>query len=254
MADITDKLQGNVSNEGKMNWRGDQVTIAQGGQSIYDSSTVQLVELGSRKVVGDRVFRHARAKGAIAAGASCQYGGETLTSIAVASAITQPAGLRSFSITAATAVSANTYADGYLVCEMGATDTNLGMVYGIKSNALGASAGTCNLTLYDEIKYAVKLTSTWRAYQNLYLNVDTASANGAPIGIAPIDVTTGDYFWLQTWGPAPVLGTAAAGDGIVNSVSGRATVLAASNAGIGSAMVALAAATNHGLVFLTIAP
>ena len=194
MADITDRLQGNVASEGKQNWRGDQIAVPQGGQSIYDSSTVQLAELGSRKVVGDRVFRYAKAKAAIAAGMTCQYGGETLTSTAVGDAITQPAGLKIFTITAATAITKDTYAEGYLVCEIGATDTNLGMVYGIKSQALGSSAGTCDLTLYDEVKYAVKLTSTWRAYQNLYLNVDSAAANGTPVGVAPIDVTTSDLY------------------------------------------------------------
>lgn len=254
MADITGRYDGNVSDEGQVNWRGDQVSIVQGGQSIYDSSTVQLAQIGSRKVVGDRVFRYAQTKVTLIEGSVCQYGGEALTSIAVGSAVTQPAGLKLFTITAATAVTKDTYAEGYLVCEIGATDSNLGMIYKIKSNALGSSAGTCGLTLYDPIKYVVQLTSTWRVCQNPYIQVDSAAANQAVVGVSPITVTTGDYFWLQTWGPAPILGTCAVGSGLVSSVSGRATVMTATGAPIGVPIVALAAATNYGICFLTIAP
>ncbi|NCN96922.1 MAG: hypothetical protein GW928_05590, partial [Rhodoferax sp.] len=154
-------------------------------------------ELGSRKVVGDRVFRYGKALQDIAAGFVVEYGGETLNSIAVGGAVTQGSGLKTFTITAATAISANTYADGYLICKKGATDGNLGMMYRIKSNAVGAAGGTCKLTLYDPIAYAVQLTSTWQVAQNLYLNVISAILTRAAIGVAPIDVTTGDYFWVQ---------------------------------------------------------
>lgn len=256
MADITQVNQGNVSNEGKVNWRGDQSVTPQGGQSIYESSTIKLAELGERKVVGDRVFRYAKAKVGLSAGQVGQFGGEHLESIAVGSSVTQGAGMRVFTITAATAIAANTYAEGYLVCGQGATDSNLGMTYRIKSHAIGSSAGTCTFTLYDEIKYSVQLTSTWGVTQNIYAAVNPSTANQVPLGIAPITVTTGDYFWLQTWGPAPLLGTCAVGSGLVSSVSGKATVITSALAQqvIGSPLVTLAAATNYDLVFITIAP
>src|SRR3990167_4865156 len=59
MADITALHSGAVNDGGKVNWRGDQVS-APNAQSIYKSSSVQLAELGSRLVVGDRVFRYAQ--------------------------------------------------------------------------------------------------------------------------------------------------------------------------------------------------
>lgn len=256
MADITSKLQGNVSNEGQQNWRGDQLSVPQGGQSIYESSSIQLTELGSRKVVGDRVFRYSKALVGIAAGGVAQFGGETLSSLAIGPSVTQPAGLRTFTVTAATAIAKDTYAEGYLVCVAGATDSNLGMTYKIKSNALGSSAGTCKLALYDEIKFALQLTSTWNIVQNPYMNVNPSTANAAVMGVAPITVTTGDFFWLQTWGPGPTLGTCAVGSQLISSVSGRATVVTSALAQmpIGSPLVALAAATNYGLTYLTIAP
>ena len=162
--------------------------------------------------------------------------------------------MRTFTITAATAIAVNTYAEGYLVCEIGATDSNRGMLYRIKSNAIGASAGTCILTLYDPLVYAVQATGNWSVHQNLYMNVDSGAVTQAPVGVSPVYATTNDYFWLQTWGPATVVGTAAKGNGLVNSVSGLATVIAATDAQIGTTIQTLAAATNNGLVFLTIAP
>lgn len=256
MADITSRYQGNVSNEGQANWRGDQVTAVPGNQSIYESSTVPLADLGVRKVVGDRVFRYARAKGAISAGMVCQYGGEVLT-VVPTTASGNKADTNVFTITAATAIALNTYAEGYLTCGLGATDGNLGMTYKIKSNALGSSAGSCVLTLYDPLKAIVQNTSTWYVSQCMYLNVDTSTANQTPLGVAPIAVTTGDYFWLQTWGPAPVKGTGAVGEALVSSVSGlgtRITATSTAQMSIGAPMIALAAGTNYGLTFLTIAP
>ncbi len=250
MADITTREQGSVSSEGQVNWRGDQVSVPQGGQSIFDCSTIQLTELGSRKVVGDRVFRYAKALVGLSAGQVAQYGGETLSSLAQGTANRG----KTFTITAATAISANTYAEGYLVCAIGATDSNTGMTYRIKSHALGSSAGTCTLSLYDEIKYTVQATSTWTVSQNLYMNVNPSTANQAVVGIAPITVTTSDYFWLQTWGLTPIKGTCAVGSGLISSVSGLSTVMAATGAPFGVPIQALAAATNAGLVFLTIAP
>lgn len=253
MGDITSKYQGNVSDEGQQNWRGDQISAPQGGQSVFDSASVQLADLGSRKVVGDRVFRYAKAKTDLTAGMTCEYGGETLVSIALGSAITQPAGMRSFVVTAATAISANTYAEGYLTCVAGATDSNLGMLYKIKSNALGSSAGTCKLTLYDAMKFAVKLTSTYRFAQNPYI-VASASANGAVMGVAPITVTSGEYFWLQTWGPCAVNGSAAAGSGMISKVSGVSTVVLSASAQAVYGYPLVANTGNNDLCWITVAP
>ncbi len=254
MADITQRNNGQVDDVANVNWRGDQVAVPQGGQSIYKTSSIQLAQLGSRKVVGDRVFRYAKAEDPLKPGDTAQYGGEILSSIPIAPSVTQNAGLRTITLTAATEIAKNTYSEGYLVCEMGATCSNRGMVYRIRSNALGSSAGTCVFTLYDPIIYALQTTGTWSVHQNLYMNVDSGAVTQVPVGVSPVYATTGDYFWLQTWGPATVVGTAAKGDALVNSVSGLATIIAASDAQIGTVIQTLAAATNNGLVFLTIAP
>ena len=254
MADITSRNQGQVDDVANINWRGDQISVPQGGQSIYKTSTIQLAQLGSRKVVGDRVFRYAKAGLALKPGDTTEYGGEILSSIPIAPSVTQAAGLRTITLTAATTIAKNTYAEGYLVCEMGATCSNRGMVYRIKSNAVGSAGVTCVFSLYDPLIYALQTTGTWSVHQNIYMNVGSGKVTQAPLGVSPVYATTNDYFWLQTWGPATVIGTAAKGDGLVNSVSGKATIIAASDAQIGTVIQTLAAATNNGLVFLTIAP
>ena len=260
MADIgtQGRHQGEVSDESKMNWRGDQVSLPQGGQSIYKSSTNRLAALGSRKVVGDRVFRYAKSIGVAIAGSTMQYGAETLNGSSPAG-ISNVAGGRSFTVTAATNIALNTYAEGYLICRKGATDSNLGMIYIIKSNAVGSSGGsaTCVLTLYDALKFRCEATSTWVISQNLYLDVASASADGGAAGVTPIVLASSEHFWLQTWGPASVLGAFAAGDSVINSVSGLATVLvdtASNKAQIGIAIGVGSAAAESGIVFLTIAP
>lgn len=63
MSDITVRDQGEVDDCGLVNWRGDQVAVPQGGQSIYKTSSIPLAKFGARKVVGDRVFRYALASG-----------------------------------------------------------------------------------------------------------------------------------------------------------------------------------------------
>ena len=258
MADIgtQGRYQGEVSDEGMQNWRGDQVAAPQGGQSIYKSSTYPLTDLGSRKVVGDRVFRYAKSKGIAIAGSTMQYGAETLVGLP-SGGTANAAGGRTLGFPCATDIAANTYAEGYIICRKGATDSNLGMAYRVKGNSIGSSGAavaTCVLTLYDALKFRCEATSTWSMHQNMYLDVATSTANAMAAGVTPIVLASSEYFWLQTWGPAAVLGTWAAGDGIINSVSGKATVIAASGGQIGIGLGVGSAAAESGLVYLTIAP
>lgn len=258
MADITDRYQGEIEPSGKVNWRGDQVAVPQGGQSIYKTSTVQLADLGSRKVVGDRVFRYTLAAGAIGAGDVAQYGGEQLINVTAGG--TDPAGGKVFTWYAATAMSANTYAEGYLVSQSG-TATNMGFMYRVKSHPAITATTNGTLTLYDELVLQPNVTDNWSLHMNLYKNVTEMTAGTAPgIGVVPIAVTSADYFWLQTWGPAAVKCAAnTAGASCQVAATGQvglpieATTAGSERAIIGNALHTLTA-SERGLVFLTIAP
>lgn len=259
-ADITTRNQGQVEDSGKVNWRGDQVSTPQGGQSIYDTSSLQLTDLGSRKVVGDRVFRYALANGAAGAGDLCQS--DPAFVLGVTGGTADPAGGKTFTFYFATSNSADVYAEGYLHCQSG-TAANLGYTYRIKSQPIVADTSECSLELYDPLKKLVNVTDEWSVHQNLYRgvkeNVD-AAGTAAPVGVAPILVASGEYFWLQTWGPAGVKSLSGApGEMLTPAATGQVGVEVHSSAG-GNVLAAVSyglqvmTASEYGMVFLTIAP
>jgi hypothetical protein len=257
MADITSRYQGNVDDSDQVNWRGDQVAAPQGGQSIYDSSSIKLTELGSRKVVGDRVFRYALASGAIGAGDVAESQPETL--LLVTGGAANPAGGKQFTWYAATAMSKDTYEDGMLICGSG-TAANLGYAYKVKSHPAITATTNGTLTLYDPLKKAVNVTDTWTLQQNMYRNCIECTTGDAhhPVGVAPIAVTSGDYFWLQTWGPAGVKCGAGATGAVCADVTGQviaynSTFAQSANAPVGNATMDITA-SQYGIVYLTIAP
>jgi len=253
MADITSYYQGNVEPSGKVNWRGDQVSVPQGGQSIYETSSVKLTDLGSRKVVGDRVFRYAQAAGAIGAGDLAQYGGTQL--INVTAGDTNPAGGKIFTWYAATTIGKDDYAEGYLISQSG-TAANMGFIYRVKSHDAIATTTKGDLTLYDELVRQPNTADKWSLHMNLYKNVTEMTAGTAPaVGVAPVAVTSGDYFWIQTWGPACVKCAAVGvGQKVVAGDTGEVKApVATTGAQVGYALQTLTA-SERGLVFLTIAP
>lgn len=258
MADITSKLQGNVSDEGQVNWRGDQVTVAQGGQSIYETSSVQLAELGSRKVVGDRVFRYALSGdtigAALIASRAVVDSKHTKTTLATA-AVT---GVKALTIVLTTSAAANYFADGYVHVQSG-TAANQGYMYKIRSHGSIGDAGSGVFTLYDPVKQAIAVADLVTVSPSVYSKVIlcTNEAN-PPAGVAPIAVVSGDYFWLQTWGPSSfVVGSAGVptlgGQLVAGSAGMCETTAAGSTVVIGRCDV-VGAALEYGAGSLMIAP
>ena len=259
MADITSRYQGNVDDSGQVNWRGDQVSVPQGSQSIYQRSSVQMTELGSRKVVGDRVFRYAKAGGTLVAGEIVEGQHEVLTAITASATVVE--GAKVIGLYGASAISSGTYADGYLLSQSG-TAGNTGYTYKIKTNSAVSSAGYGNFTLYDPISHTVDTADEITIIQNPYIKcLQCTTGDGHfVVGVAPIEATTGDYFWLQTWGPCGMKSAAAAkGETLVADATGEAVVLDASSAGgdvftiMGNAMQTMTG-SQKGMVWLTIAP
>lgn len=258
MADINGYNQGEMGGEEKVNWRGDQVTVGQGDQSIYNSSSVPLAELGSRKVVGDRVFRYAKAGGTLGAGTVAQANITSLINVTAGTA--NLAGGKQFSFYFATSNSAGVYAEGNLISQSG-TAANLGYMYRIKTQPAVATTSKATLTLYDPLKIAPNVADKWSIHSNIYsgLTVNTAGT-AAPAGVVPVAVTTNDYFWLQTWGPAAVKGSAvaAAGRAVCAGATGQVQdVCVATTADprfiVGQSMQVMTA-SEYGMVFVTIAP
>lgn len=255
---ITQRNQGEVSEEGLQNWRGDQVSIAPGGQSIYQASTIQLAQNGSRKVVGDRVFRYARAGAELEAGEIAGKPATIAGEITVTAGSDALVGGKLLNIYFATALTKDELAEGYIHVQSGVAK-NKGYMYRIKSNPTSVAATTSNaLVLYDEVSQAITSTDKVTIIRNLYAAPVVCDTAKQPVGVAPIYVTSNDYFWLQTWGPTSVgveaTGALTEGAEVRVGTGGAAqTGTVGVNPSIG---VAMQVGTNstQALVFLTIAP
>lgn len=175
-------------------------------KGIYEESSTQLLPLGQRLVVGDRVFRYALAGGsALAAGKVMSSPAEIgdAEDLAVNTAL---AGDTSVTVTlGATAVVAGDYDEGYmLVIDVDSE----GHTFRIKSTPAADASATLVVTLYDEIIVAFVADTTVTLIPNIYRKVVifTASSQvGVAIGVPPIAVTAANFFWLQTWGPCAIL-------------------------------------------------
>jgi hypothetical protein len=259
MADITANQSGDVNDSGKVNWRGDQQTTPI-GQSIYKSSSVQLAELGSRLVVGDKVFRYAQL------GAVAVTPGEVLQcalapSVVVTAGGTDASGGRTFTFFhTASGAAANLYAEGYLHCASG-TAANMGQMYRIKSHPLIATDAAGVLTLYDPLITKENVTDKWQCTRNPYKLVTQATAaTAAAAGVLVCIATTNDYVWIQTWGPAAVKAqTGPAGSPMYIAATGAAVgFIATGTGGTVYAQIGIwgvsPTASDRGYGFLTIAP
>ena len=197
-------------------------------QGIYEESTTQQAPLGARITVGDRTFVYAKLSTSanVAAGfivcapqliASHQSG-----IVACASA---SAGSKTITITAGTLFTANQYAEGYIGVALSAS-AGAGLMLRIKSHPAIATAATGAITLYDEVPYVIA-GGPVNFVPNQFADVKVASAAlDRPVGVTPVAVTTGNYFWLQTYGPAAMRHVAAnAADALLTlGTLGAATV------------------------------
>jgi len=175
-------------------------------QSIYEVvNTVvtgtQQAPLGTRLRMSDRTYYYAQASASVAGGtvmcaapevASYQSGLLLVASTA--------AGAKVISVTSTgVAAAVNTYAEGFFGVASG---TNVGEMYRIKSNTV-ASGGICQITLYDGLNTAVTSGSAFWIVPNSYnLCFVGSEALHCAVGVTPVNVTSGGYFWLQTWGRA----------------------------------------------------
>lgn len=125
-----------------------------------------------------------------------------------------------------TAVTANQYADGYLVVSDG---TGVGQEFQIVGNSAQTSTtGACTVTLTDGLVTALDTTSKISLMPNAYSNtIVHPGASGAFFcnGVSNVAVTATYYYWSQVRGMASVLsdGVIAKGAGAIlttNSVPG----------------------------------
>ena len=156
--------------------------------------------------------------------------------LTVATAAT--AGGTTIGVTFGSAVTKDEYADGFLYSNTGATSV-LGWRYRVKGHPAGTSDVTITIDEEDGFVQAVA-TSTTKAglipnpYQSVVISATTGV--GPIVGVAVSDITTAQYGWLQTKGPAVVLaqGDIDEGAGIMrsNATAGAVEQLAEGSAAI----------------------
>lgn len=240
-------------------------------QSIYETSTTQKAKLGTRLQVGERVFYYATLSTSanVAAGellcapqliASHQSGIMLAKSTAAGSTV--------ITMTAGTLGTANQYTEGYIA--FASTGLSGCGLYKIKAHAAWiTAAATATVTLYDPIPGSLAAQPV-NLIPCMFKNVKVGSeAVDVAIGVAPVAVTTGEYFWIQTYGPAAVkhaAGTVAAGGLALGTLGGVANFIATGTLGATGSMIAdyllpigknfnlAATATQANPVFLTILP
>jgi len=277
---------------------GFETTLWGKNEALFKTSSTQgPYALGTRWVLEDgRVFRYAKTgAAAITIGKTVQaqtipanLGIDNLCSGVSARTTAQwDAGTHTVilattaSATTSYHIYANRYNDGYLwVTDQGGE----GQLLTVKSHGVSTSSGSTavTFTIYDEDLLTVALTtaSQYGLLPNLYSNVLTHSVSGAGpcIGVTHIAVGANKYFWLQTWGPCPVLsgvklpiagdevcaicntgGTTL--DGVAGTIypAGATQVIstvakANNNTKIGYCLMPAAADADFSLIFLTIAP
>lgn len=187
--------------------------VAMPSQDIYAENATQQLPLGTRLVLGDRVFRYASAGAALDQGyllESAVIGGATSTAQIDLDIVTAlVAGDTTVNVTTKTTAQAkNLFAEGYLTIVSDTNANGAGVAYKIKSHPAADAAGNCLITLYDPIVKAVTTDCKSSLHTNLFKSVKQtadSAALGMPIGVPLIDVTSAYYFWAQTWGPAAVL-------------------------------------------------
>ena len=269
MADITGFQTGVVTDRmGKVNWH-----IPSGGlppgQSINESSSVALADLGQRLVVGDRVFRYAQLGGiAAVAGDVLQYPASSAAAnceLLATGGNTDASGGKTFTFYCATSHAADFFAEGYIISQSG-TAANLGAMYRVKTHASVADTTNVTLTLYDALQKNVNVTDKWSMYRNFYkLVTQNTAGTVASAGVLACPATTNDYVWIQTWGPCAIksqtaLGGAVIGNGFGAAATGAVVGFIATGTGgspvtqIGEYLYAAPVASEKSLAFIRIAP
>ena len=171
------------------------------GIDPYEYEAVPSHPLGSIGYTDDgRKFRYCKNNGtnAMVAGNVQQSPVEDTGDEDLAIAAVAAIGDKQVSLAAAT-VTANQYADGYLVITVTPGE---GLYYKIKSHE-AATADTVVINLYDPLKVALTTASNADLVANPYNGViiNPTSATGTPVGVAMTAVPASQYTWIQVGGP-----------------------------------------------------
>ena len=175
---------------------------------IYEESSTQLAPLGSKLEFDDgRIFRYTKSAAAITIGLVCgnDYS-DGLLAETDNFTVSGSAGDREFSMTGGGSefsTTAEAYAGSYIVFSDG---TGAGQYFRIKDHTT-ASSDKITFQLYDKLVTAPGSDTDIIIVGNPYgavITTDRTSEGAATdtfaVGVNPIAITSGYYFWMQTKG------------------------------------------------------
>jgi hypothetical protein len=169
-------------------------------KGIYEESATQLYEIGTRRALSDgRVFRYCYAGNALWMGMGA-HDGSTPALFTLAVSGGQAAGEAYLTVPDTDAThTANYWKDGYVSVE------GYGPWMRRIVSSTASDGSTCNLYL-DTVLPAAVTTNNVQVVRNPYANCQkiTTAAQAKLSGfvcVPPLAVTSGYYFWGQTWGP-----------------------------------------------------
>lgn len=178
--------------------------------------------LGQRAVArdGEAVFRYCRAGAALLAGQLCQHASLAAIGLGLTVADTVAPvpdtvvalGSRTILMDLPSThdtIDADAFQDGILSIMTG---PGAGHMHRMSTHAAVAvdDATQFTITLYDDdviIDTPLTTASQLSLYRNFYdsvVPVDIDTTYTAPMGVAPAEVASLSFFWLQTWGPCAV--------------------------------------------------
>ena len=241
-------------------WRAQHGGIPSIDPFLEDNATQQW-PLGTKLRDGERWFRY------VLAGGTSLVAGNVLGAKAVIAGHLDEAlnsavkGATAVLFTpSATAITANEYRDGYLNI-----NDDAGEAYALKVlNHLAETTGTTEFTvnLIDPVAVALGAGATGTLVQSPYgevIQVAVTTRVGQAVGAGCGIVTNAQFGWIQTHGPASVLGagTLVIGDDVIvptgtaGACGPRTTALAVKEQVIGRVMT-VNASGEHSMIFLTI--
>lgn len=256
------------------------------------STTVREHPLGTRGELPDgRIFRYARADGAIPAGQLCmQRAGIAEFDMDLPVDNAPAVGTNTIRLdldigATAPALTADEYGGGIIYVNDG---PNEGHIYKILSHPAYTADSSTLLTLTLETDDAIEDTalttlSLVGLMHNMYSDVlvyvpDLSVGIRMPVGVANAGIANDEFFWLQTWGEASVLVDTTPTDSVVPTIGYTVSPAALTSAGvsgavhrghtatvatgevgellpiIGIALMIAAVTTDYALIYLTIRP
>lgn len=168
-------------------------------QGILEQSSVQKFPIGTRYADGDRVFRYCKAGGDITEAMKAGFCGNLPIEVYTRAVAYAKGTFKVAILDTDTDHGVDYYANGYLWIQD--LITLVHRMHKIKSSTASAG-GFVTLTLYEALTLEVPVSSWITAWPNIYSNVLFADSEFMSMICVPlILVTSGNYFWGQTWGP-----------------------------------------------------